>query len=780
MRKISHDESGRNFENDMRKLIFFIFILLPIYVFFTGARTKPAIPQSHAPAALINSSPVDYQKDIKPILDSRCVVCHSCYDAPCQLQLGSQEGISRGAHKEKVYNTTRLFAAEPTRLFMDAQTDKQWKQKGFFPVTDQAKEEGLISKMLALKQEQTFPDQGMLDKDRFDFSLDRAQHCPSNNEFEDFAKEHPEWGMPYGLPALSSRERQTLLDWLKSGAKPSSPRPTSPAALESIAYWESFLNQNGLKNQLMSRYLFEHWFQAHIYFEASAVPEYFEWVRSKTPPGKPIELIATRRAYDDPGVERVYYRLRPVQSSLLAKTHVPFKLDQKRMNQLKAWFLNETFQVTHLPSYEPKIASNPFKAFEQLPIDARYRLLLDEAQFTIMGFIKGPVCHGQAAVNVINDHFWILFADPDLPSTQKTAQFLVDKLKDMSLPIELESNAHLLGWLTYSRQEKDYLQTKSESMANPVEQGLSAIWDGNKTNPNAALTVLRHFDNATVVKGLVGESPQAAWVLDYPLLERIHYLLVAGFDVYGNMPHQVQSRLYMDFLRMEAEFNFLNLLPKSERKPVLDSWYRDVPFDVKDFLDTNKAFFNQETRVEFKSEPALEELWSLLKEHLASVSKETKLPTAYAESLKKISNVKGIPASLMPETSFLTLKDENNHAQYFSVLRNSAHTNISGMAEIMLEEKRRLPEEDSLLITTGFLGAYPNAFFEMPTHKLPDFVKALESLKSEEDYAQLLNQYGIRRTHPNFWPHSDALHRAYQQTAPLEAGLFDYSRFENR
>ena len=55
-------------------------------------------------------------------------------------------------------------------------------------------------------------------------------------------------------------------------------------------------------------------------------------------------------------------------------------------------------------------------------------------------------------------------------------------------------------------------------------------------------------------------------MIGYPLLERIHYLLVAGYDVYGNVGHQLNSRLYMDFLRMEGEFNFLTLLPEAQRR----------------------------------------------------------------------------------------------------------------------------------------------------------------------------------------------------------------------
>jgi hypothetical protein len=61
---------------------------------------------------------VSFYKDIKPILDSRCVSCHGCYDAPCQLKLGSIEGIDRGATKQLVYDSTRLTAADPTPGFL--------------------------------------------------------------------------------------------------------------------------------------------------------------------------------------------------------------------------------------------------------------------------------------------------------------------------------------------------------------------------------------------------------------------------------------------------------------------------------------------------------------------------------------------------------------------------------------------------------------------------------------------------------------------------------------
>jgi hypothetical protein len=44
----------------------------------------------------------------------------------------------------------------------------------------------------------------------------------------------------------------------------------------------------------------------------------------------------------------------------------------------------------------------------------------------------------------------------------------------------------------------------------------------------------------------------------------------------------------------------------------------------------------------------------------------------------------------------------------------------------------------------------------------------------------MADRFAVRRTHPDFWATSDALMQAYAQWSPLEAGLLDYNRLENR
>ncbi|MEG6719203.1 fatty acid cis/trans isomerase, partial [Pseudomonas aeruginosa] len=70
---------------------------------------------------------------------------------------------------------------------------------------------------------------------------------------------------------------------------------------------------------------------------------------------------------------------------------------------------------------------------------------------------------------------------------------------------------------------------------------------------NALLSIFRQFDCDSVRKGLLGEVPQTLWLMVYPLFERTYYGLVVIFDVFGNVSHQAQTRLYFDLIRNVAE-----------------------------------------------------------------------------------------------------------------------------------------------------------------------------------------------------------------------------------
>ena len=191
---------------------------------------------------------VPYYADIKPILDSRCVACHSCYDAPCQLKLSSFEGLDRGATKQKVYDAARMSPVAPTRLFTDATRTTDWRKKDFYPVLNErldsavaGLDNSVLAKMLKLKRANPLPESGKL-TDTFELGLDRKLACPTVHEFAEYKHKHPAWGMPYAMPGLSLQQEYTLLKWLQEGAKVSLRPPLSNRAVKTVEIWERYFN----------------------------------------------------------------------------------------------------------------------------------------------------------------------------------------------------------------------------------------------------------------------------------------------------------------------------------------------------------------------------------------------------------------------------------------------------------------------------------------------------------------------------------------------------------
>lgn len=734
---------------------------------------------------------VEYERDVRPVLNNRCLVCHGCYDAPCQLKLDSYEGMLRGGSKTQVYHSSRLTPAPLTRLFEDAQTTSEWRAAGFYPVLNERKdspeanlEGGVMARMLQLKQEHPLP-AGKILPGTFDFSLSRAQQCARIEEFDAFAAKYPEWGMPFGLPALSAKEHRTLVDWLTAGAPATKAAPLKESIAQEVEYWEILFNGPTLKHQLTARYLYEHLFLAHLYLNDEGNDTvFFKIVRSRTPPGQPLSIIATRRPYDDPGVKRVYYRLWRDPSTIVAKTHMPYRLSAERRDHWRKWFIETDYEVDALPDYDVRTASNPFVTYRQIPYQSRHSFLLDEAQFTIMNFIKGPVCRGNVALNVIQDRFWVFFTTPQSAVTKEFADFLASQNEHLRMPAGSDSGLWSIAhWRDYAKAQRQYLHAKGNFIRQNAQAlegaSLGTFWNGDGVNPNAALTVFRHADSATVLQGLVGEPPQTAWLIDYPILERIHYLLVAGFDVYGTISHQAMTRMYMDFLRMESEMNFLGYLPQEARIAEVNEWYRDAHEDVQDYLN---SYFEHEvlpSPLTYRTAQPKLELFEALRARMAPVLDHRHdlglsglSPQSLAE-LKKIDAVRGVAAAIMPQS---TLIEVNGHG-LLSVLSNSAYTNISSMFH---EADRHIVAEDSLTIANGVVGAYPNMFLSVNEADIPELVRLMTQIRSESDYSQLLDRFGMRRTDPDFWALSDTILANYARSEPLTSGILDYSRYENR
>ena len=773
---------------------------LVILLFIVGGCAKPT-PQTPAYEFEPPTRQLDYLSDVEPVLVKRCVVCHSCYNSPCQLKLSSWDGLDRGASKEKIYNSGRLKTMDPSRLLVDAHSTAEWRGKGFFGVS-QADEQNYTDSMLfmLLDHKRISPD---VSGDYFSEASDLT--CAEDKkELTKFLKKHPNRGMPFGFPPLTQEEFNTVAGWLSQGAQ--GPSPEQQATLEAIPAadrqmiekWEAFLNNPDPKHRVTSRYLYEHLFLAHITFETGS-NEFYELVRSRTGPGEKIDIIATVRPYDDPETEMFYYRFRKIYSTIVYKTHMVFPMGDSHYQRTQELFIKPDWtEVPHLVSYDKIASANPFVTFEQIPARSRYQWLLDNAHYIIMTFIRGPVCKGQVALDVIEDHFWLMFIDPDHDLSAKYPGFLKLHYQDLRMPSEKGSDYGIVESLLeddHYQRAINYYQARQEfySALYPDGLGLQTIWKGQNPDDDPVLTVFRHFDSASVHRGVLGNLPKTLWVLDYPLLERIYYALVAGFDIYGTAGHQLSTRIYMDALRIEGESYFLDYMPQKSRQEMMASWYIGVD---QDDLHYHPAAIPS-GMVFTTSEPKREMMEQVVEEHISVAGIDfdhnylpagqtyPELPLKYEMTGDYLQAFMAVSA---PGTSFFRhVADHNANVAWVRITNIPEREDevVSIVIDRWHDNVRHIFGESSFLDSNrdradfikGFIGSYPNYFFVINYADLPDFFAVLNNYDGSQEYINRLEKYGINRAEDTFWDHYDWFQAVFDRQEQQDTGIVDLNRY---
>jgi hypothetical protein len=746
---------------------------------------------------------IDYLADVKPILDKRCVVCHSCYNSPCQAKFSAYEGVDRGGSKLLVYDATRLRAINPTRLFIDAQSTQQWRTKGFFSLTESldtniSYNDSIMIHMLKDKMEH--PEVIGEYAPEYDKLI-----CPRNSlEMGTYLEDKPNHGMPYGFPRLKEKEYNTLAQWLQQGANgPTAAQQqmiTSPSAeaAKEIAKWEAFLNTPDPKHAMTARYLYEHYFLAHLNFKA-APTEFYKLVRSRTAAPQAVDLVPSLRPFDNPGTATFYYRFRRIHSTIVHKTHMVVEFDDAELARINELFIQpEWMEKPHLVGYKTKMSANPFVTFFQIPVRSRYQFLLDHNNYIVMTFIRGPVCRGQMALNVIHDHFWVMFQDPDYELSIQQPGFLLLQADNLSMPIE-SVNKSVLDTFSdaYLDRYEAYYKAKEAlyDRTYPNGIGLEGIWKGNTPQDSPLLTVYRHFDSASVQRGVVGKLPRTMWVIDYPQFERIYYALVAGYDVYGNLSHQTNIRRYMDFLRMEGEINFLAYMPPEKRLNMFKSWY----IGDSDIQDKKSDIVRRGTKIVYKTDhPKDEFIEQVVKGHILKSTGigfdsinyyspgdlPPKMPTAF-KTVEDIRN--GARSLTAPGTAFIRqivdfganlihvrviLPDGKDRV--FTFVINRWHNNVNSL----FSEKDRLDSsKDTIDIVPGSVGSYPNVFAVVDYRDLPDFFDMIANFQRNEHYLKKFKKYFISRSDERFWETYDWFQSNLNSADPLQAGLYDLNRY---
>jgi hypothetical protein len=814
---------------------------------------KTTVP-AKSPASLVNvgnrfndwSESDKYLGKIQPILAKRCVVCHGCTDAPCQLKLNSYSYVTKGASSVNFYATRLRKAHYP---------GSEKAAKTFHPVIGNTLDDSILYRFiqLGMKNTTTSDANGAFNLE----SLQELRHhlddtakfqcVDSMAAFEKFTQEHPMAGMPFGLPRLTEQEFATLQTWINEGAYGPNASVVNalnaPSKPQVIHEWEQFLNQDSNKSKLLSRYLYEHFFTAHIHF-AEMPGEFFKLIRSSQAPAanpkeiSPIKEIVTELPTDE--VPAFFYRLKKVTEVITQKDHIVWQANSETLKHLDKQFMQSEWKVKDnkivLPDYT---STSPFQVFAQIPAKIRHRFMLENAKYLVESMVRGTVCIGRSATYAIADNFWVFFLKPESDVSSGVAFYRLGAGAKEALDLDTKRRTLLGQVKTRFKNNKIFLVGYERALRQELEKqvatglrevpglGLDDIWDGDGTNRNAWLTVVRHDASTTVHYGQEGGLPQSVWVMTYANFERLYYNLVVNFKYWGSTKHKLGTWRSMSHERLDGEDMFISFLPESARETIREEYSGGLKLPasmitglignvltgkkIKRYIDLYPSVSKNRpalTKLPGKDRADLEFMRLVQKRMSQTIrgsddilnSRPSDNQNIYhtpqqqpSVEIGPINNIadwekyvrlvtvdrgKGRYAPYLPSTTYVRVGTKGNYKVYTLISNRGYLSHNTPFSE----KPTRAPERDTISIYRGILGDFPELFLDIDISKAAEFLRQVQKINADnyqEEFNKLLKDYAISRNSAEFWPFVDWLHNEIANTEDgyIVSGILDLSRY---
>ena len=149
--------------------------------------------------------------------------------------------------------------------------------------------------------------------------------------------------------------------------------------------------------------------------------------------------------------------------------------------------------------------------------------------------------------------------------------------------------------------------------------------------------------------------------------------------------------------------------------------------------------------------------------------------------MQSIAQLTGEKLHAFPDVAFVRIRTGKTEEDLaYTLIRNKAYKNVTSFLADERERDRADIDKDSMTVVNWLEGSYPNFFFSVALSEIETFTKRCAAIRNSEEYKQFVDQYGVRRTHPEFWALADWFQDKYARDNPISSGLFDLNRYHNR
>lgn len=243
---------------------------------------------------------------------------------------------------------------------------------------------------------------------------------------------------------------------------------------------------------------------------------------------------------------------------------------------------------------------------------------------------------------------------------------------------------------------------------------------------------------------------------------------------------------------MEGENNFLSFLPINSRREIWADWYTDARKGAENYLDEQFRGLQRTTRIKYVTDDPKTEFFEKLLIHAGRATDPhdnlnrcpeddcVDMNAGSAEkradrAMRKVADIHGLQVQALPDVTFVhvvTGKDSRDLA--YTIIRNKT---LSNNSMLFREDRRRVPENDTLTVAKGHVGSYSNAFSRIFIDEIEDRIEGYLKIKDPLDYYNFAKRHGIQRNRPILWQESDWHYQKSCHERPVEAGVFDMYRF---
>lgn len=736
----------------------------------------------------------DFFGKIQPIFERRCVVCHSCFEAPCQLKLTSPQLLMRGATQH--ITTGHLTASLRTDLLF---TLAEQRKGGFYSVIPE--KPGQDSLMGALLKEGN--DRNGLPPEEY-VPPEKRQCVASTVKWNELnSLEKKKLGMPYYMAPIEEQEYKDLTAWIDKGAPLPSEKEldvlAQPKSPKVIQHWEDFMNAPAWKARWTSRYLYEHLFTAHLYFEESP-GEFYEIVRSKTAAPEKIEEIAAERPYTMPSewVNDFSYRLRKVQQTIVQKQHFVYKISKNTISELQKLFWEPKWNSS--PEAKPFSFEdrNPFIAFEHIPANSRYRWMLKNAKMLLDMDMRSDNCHGEGATGPLHESFLVLFLKPESDVTVQIPDFF--KYANPYLGMTNVSFSNVLLQAEYKSNQVAYSKIKQHYQQHLFPKGLAFedIWNGEQGTQMPLFTITHHEKTASVHDGAFGPQQRVSLLFDYATFERLYYNCVALTTLFDKITDKMGTVWYLRDVGREVEEQMLSFIPEDLRETVRAEWiqgegtrnrYDDsrfaLPFNEnllarKDLsVDPKRPFESMMDYMLLKSGRFTQQIVGNNHYPISKGSNEYYKFKALSEYMsQEIVAGEGHRAQHFPNISYIAVEGPSG-VHYYTVVANRYYdyVNYIPYRAAPADKLGRHAAKDYLTIFQDIQINYPGKIYVVKEAEVESFMNKMKSVSSREKYVKFDKTYGLQKMSPQFWQTIDAIQSHFIQLDPINNGILDLGEY---